>query len=91
MVASSCSPYLRAAFELLRVFANSEMSAPAVARAAQHDAAQILVAVELAHDLPEALPHAQVERVQPLRVAERDGGDIAVAGEEDLAWHGPRP
>src|SRR4029079_6712496 len=57
-----------------------------VARAAQHDAAQRVVGGELAHHLAEPAPHRFVERVQPLRLVERDGRDCAVtAGKDGIA------
>src|SRR5437773_11304638 len=55
-----------------------------VACAPNHDAAQALVGVELAHDFPQPLPRAEPERVQLARVAERDGGDVAIALEKDF-------
>src|SRR5216684_133549 len=58
-----------------------------VARAAYHDAAQALVGVELSNRLAQAFPRTQAERVELVRVAQRDGGDIAAAGEKDFPGH----
>src|SRR5262249_9023781 len=80
-------PRLRAAACLLELGDFAAGGERLVARAAQDDAAQGLVAVEFAHESAEALPHAEVERVQAPGVAERDGRDFAAARVEDLAWH----
>src|SRR6266853_1632340 len=58
-----------------------------VARAPHHDAAQDLVGVELAHRLSQPLPRAEPERVELARVAQRDGGDVAIALEKDFPGH----
>jgi len=68
---------------------NSEMSAPAAkalsARAAYHDAAQRLVGVERTHRVAQAFPRTEAERVELVRVAQRDGGDIRLRGREGIS------
>jgi hypothetical protein len=54
-----------------------------LARAAQHDAAHAVVGFEFAHDLAQAHPHGEAERVELVRVVERDRRDGAVATEEN--------
>jgi hypothetical protein len=91
--ANACDPpemppaYCLACFELARSVWNAAMSAPLVAGAAQHDAAKRLVGVEFLRHLPELLPHGKRKRVQPLRIAQRDGRNRAVARDQDLTAH----
>ncbi len=59
-----------------------------VARAAQHDAAQVIVGRQRLERLRQALPHAQVERVQLVGVVQRDGGDALVVLDQDGLSHG---
>ena len=73
---------------LPREFRHIRAGAEGRPRAPDNHAADGAIASNLDHDRGQPLPHRLVEGVQPLRTVEREGSDVALAGQQHGVGHG---